>query len=194
TENGTSEIGAPVLSTSQVLQVDNTGAPISDVPFSVVDDSVNTQMIESAYLQDEWLIVKTLTANYGVRFDHFNAFTSASQLSPRINFVWQAAENTTVHAGYSRFFSPPPFELVGNTTIAKFANTTFAPAITTADPVKAERSNYYDLGLEQKLSEELTVGVDSYYKQATHLIDEGQFGAPIILPPITTSTSIMSSR
>ena len=169
--------------TSQVLQVDNTGAPISDVPFSVVDDSVNTQMIESAYLQDESLIVKTLTVNYGVRFDHFNAFTSASQLSPRINFVWQAAENTTVHAGYSRFFSPPPFELVGNTTIAKFANTTFAPAITTADPVKAERSNYYDLGLEQKLSEELTVGVDSYYKQATHLIDEGQFGAPIILTP-----------
>ena len=30
---------------------------------------------------------------------------------------------------------------------------------------------------------ELTVGVDSYYKQATDLIDEGQFGAPIILTP-----------
>jgi outer membrane receptor for ferrienterochelin and colicins len=29
----------------------------------------------------------------------------------------------------------------------------------------------------------LTVGVDSYYKQAIHLIDEGQFGAPIILTP-----------
>ncbi len=169
--------------TSQVLQVDNTGAPVSDVPISVVDDSVNSQMIESAYLQDEWLIVKTLAVNYGVRFDHFNAFTSASQFSPRINFVWHAAENTTVHAGYSRFFSPPPFELVGNTTIARFLNTTFAPAITTSDPVKAERSNYYDLGLEQKLSSELTVGVDSYYKQATHLIDEGQFGAPIILTP-----------
>jgi outer membrane receptor protein involved in Fe transport len=27
------------------------------------------------------------------------------------------------------------------------------------------------------------VGVDSYYKQATNLIDEGQFGAPIILTP-----------
>src|SRR6185437_7767288 len=29
----------------------------------------------------------------------------------------------------------------------------------------------------------VTVGVDSYYKQATDLIDEGQFGAPIILTP-----------
>ena len=49
--------------------------------------------------------------------------------------------------------------------------------------VKAERSNYYDLGVQQKISRELTVGIDSYYKQATDLIDEGQFGAPIILTP-----------
>jgi len=27
------------------------------------------------------------------------------------------------------------------------------------------------------------LGIDSYYKTATHLIDEGQFGAPIILTP-----------
>ncbi len=44
--------------------------------------------------------------------------------------------------------------------------------------MQAERSNYYDLGVEQRSTQELTVGVDSYYKQATDLIDEGQFGAP----------------
>ena len=168
---------------SQVLATDNTGAQTSDVPSIVVDNSENTQTIESAYLQDEWRLARVVTVNYGVRFDHFTAFTSGSQVSPRVNFVWQAAENTTVHAGYSRFFSPPPFELVGSTTIAKFLNTTAAPAVTVDGPVKAERSNYYDLGLEQKLSSALTLGVDSYYKQAIHLIDEGQFGAPIILTP-----------
>jgi outer membrane receptor for ferrienterochelin and colicins len=168
---------------SQALPTDNTGAQTSDVPIIVVDSSENTQTIESAYLQDEWRLARVVTVNYGVRFDHFTAFTSGSQVSPRVNLVWQAAENTTVHAGYSRFFSPPPFELVGSTTIAKFLNTTAAPAVTVDDPVKAERSNYYDLGLEQKLSTALTVGVDSYYKQAIHLIDEGQFGAPIILTP-----------
>src|SRR3984893_9648789 len=168
---------------SQVLATDNTGAQTSDVPIMVVDNSQNTQTIESAYLQDEWRLARVVTVNYGVRFDHFTAFTSGSQVSPRVNLVWLAAENTTVHAGYSRFFSPPPFELVGSTTLAKFLNTTAAPAVTVDDPVKAERSNYYDLGLEQKLSSALTVGVDSYYKQAIHLIDEGQFGAPIILTP-----------
>jgi outer membrane receptor for ferrienterochelin and colicins len=167
---------------SQVLQTAG-GVPINDVPISVLDDSNNSQYIESAYLQDEWHIAPVLVVNYGVRFDHFSAFTSGSQVSPRVNFVWQAATNTTVHAGYSRFFSPPPFELVGNTTIQKFLNTTAEPAVTQDGPVKAERSNYYDVGLEQNLSKALTVGVDSYYKQAIHLIDEGQFGAPIILTP-----------
>ena len=169
--------------TSAVLATDNTGAQTAEVPVLVVDNSEHTQTIESLYLQDEWRLAPVVTVNYGVRFDHFSAFTGGSQVSPRVNGVWQAAENTTVHAGYSRFFSPPPFELVGSTTIAKFLNTTAAPAVTVDDPVKAERSNYYDLGLQQKLSSALTVGVDSYYKQANHLIDEGQFGSPIILTP-----------
>jgi outer membrane receptor for Fe3+-dicitrate len=97
--------------------------------------------------------------------------------------VWQATSSTTVHAGYSRFFSPPPFELVGNQDLDRFVNTTAAPEVRSGDVVQAERSNYYDLGIQQVLTRELTIGVDSYYKQASDLIDEGQFGAPIILTP-----------
>jgi outer membrane receptor protein involved in Fe transport len=169
-------------SLAQVLQTDM-GVQISDVPVRVVEDSVNEQWIESAYLQDEWRFDSLLTLNYGLRFDHYTAFSSGSQLSPRANFVWQATASTTVHAGYSRYFSPPPFELVGSSDIAKFLNTTAAPSVTTDDVVKPERSNYYDLGIQQVLSKAVTVGIDSYYKQATDLIDEGQFGAPIILTP-----------
>jgi outer membrane receptor for ferrienterochelin and colicins len=168
---------------SQVLPTDPiTGAQTTDVPIGIVDDSRNSQTMESVYVQDEWKILPVFTVNYGVRFDHYTAFSSGKQTSPRVNFVWQALEDTTIHAGYSRFFSPPPFELVANTTILKFANTT-GPTGQPGDPVKAESSNYYDVGAQQKLSNELTVGVDGYYKQATNLIDEGQFGAPIILTP-----------
>jgi outer membrane receptor protein involved in Fe transport len=148
-----------------------------------VDDTRASQTIESVYLQDEWQLFPTFTVNYGLRFDHYNAFSSGSQVSPRVNMVWQATDSTTVHAGYSRFFSPPPFELVGNSSILKFQNTTAALQVTSGSIVQAERSNYYDVGVQQRLSKELTVGVDSYYKQATDLIDEGQFGAPIILTP-----------
>jgi outer membrane receptor for ferrienterochelin and colicins len=170
--------------TSQVLNVDAvTGAPINDVPVSIIQNSNDGQVIESGYIQDEWHIIPVLTMNYGLRFDHYNAFSSGSQLSPRVNFVWQPIEATTFHAGYSKYFSPPPFELVGSEALAQFAHTTAAPEVLQDDAVKAERSNYYDFGIEQTITKGFTVGVDSYYKQATDLIDEGQFGAPIILTP-----------
>jgi aminopeptidase C len=37
--------------------------------------------------------------------------------------------------------------------------------------------------LQQKFGRALTLGLDTYYKQSVNLIDEGQFGAPIILTP-----------
>jgi outer membrane receptor protein involved in Fe transport len=158
--------------------------PQFDTPFAVIDNSDQTQMIESVYLQDEWKILSALTVNYGLRFDHLSAYTSGEQLSPRLNTVWKPLDGMTVHGGYSRYFSPPPFELVGTTTISKFLNTSNAPpGILLADPPRAEKANYYDLGLEQRFSTGITAGIDTYYKQSVHLIDEGQFGAPIILTP-----------
>ena len=46
-----------------------------------------------------------------------------------------------------------------------------------------------DVGVEQKLGSGLTVGVDSYYKRSRHLVDEGQFGAPIILTAFNYDTA-----
>jgi outer membrane receptor protein involved in Fe transport len=171
------------LTNSAVIALDSGGNQISDLPQSIADDGAKTEWIESLYLQDEWKIIPAVTVNYGLRFDKFTAFTSGQQLSPRLNVVWQALDDTVVHAGYSRYFSPPPFELVGNETVAKFTNTTAAAAVTQADTPQPEQANYYDIGVEQKLSRRFTVGVDTYYKQSHNLIDEGQFGAPIILTP-----------
>jgi len=171
------------LTNSAVIPLDPNGNQISDIPETILDNGAKTEWIESAYVQDEWKIIPAVTLNYGLRFDTFTAFTSAHQLSPRLNVVWQALEDTVVHAGYSRYLSPPPFELVGNETVTKFVNTTAAAAVTQADTPKAEQANYYDIGVQQKLSRRFTVGLDTYYKQSHNLIDEGQFGAPIILTP-----------
>jgi hypothetical protein len=172
------------LTTSQVIALDpTTGIQTSDVPTTIIDNGAKTEWIESLYLQDEWKVIPALTFNYGLRFDKFTAYTAAHQISPRFNAVWQALDDTTLHLGYSRYLSPPPFELVGTETVAKFANTTAAPAVTTADPPLAEQANYYDVGVQQKFTPQFTVGLDTYYKQSHNLIDEGQFGAPIILTP-----------
>jgi outer membrane receptor for ferrienterochelin and colicins len=171
------------LTDSSVIALDSAGNQITEIPETVVDDGGKTEWIESVYLQNEWKIISPLTVNYGLRFDKFTAFTSAHQVSPRLNVVWQALDDTVLHAGYSRYLSPPPFELVGNETVVKFANTTAAPAVTVADTPQAEQANYYDVGVQQKISPRVTVGLDTYYKQSHNLIDEGQFGAPIILTP-----------
>jgi outer membrane receptor protein involved in Fe transport len=171
------------MTTSQVIALDGAGNQISDIPETIVDNGGKTEWIYSGYLQDEWKIIPVVTVNYGLRFDKFTAFTSAHQFSPRVNVVWEALPGTTVHAGYARYLSPPPFELVGSETVTKFANTTGGSAVTQADTPKAEQANYYDLGVQQKLAQHFTVGLDTYYKQSHNLIDEGQFGAPIILTP-----------
>jgi hypothetical protein len=168
---------------SQVIALDSAGNQVNDVPVIIVDDGGKTEWIGSTYLQDEWKVVPSVTVNYGLRFDRFTAFTSASQWSPRLNAIWQALPDTIVHGGYARYLSPPPFELVGGETVAKFVNTTAAAAVTADDTPKAEQANYYDIGVQQKIARRFTVGLDTYYKQSHNLIDEGQFGAPIILTP-----------
>jgi outer membrane receptor for ferrienterochelin and colicins len=173
--------------TSQVLPVDPvTGVQTTDVPQTIIDNGTQSQSIESVYVQDEWQVWQPFTVNYGLRFDQYSAYSSGSQVSPRLNFVWKLAEGTTVHGGYSRYYTPPPFELVGSETLTKFLNTTALPpgSITLDTSPIAARANYYDFGIQQKLLDKaLTLGVDSFYEQAVHLIDEGQFGAPIILTP-----------
>jgi outer membrane receptor protein involved in Fe transport len=166
---------------SRVLTVDGAGNQTSDSPLTITDATARTARTWSAYLQDEWRLGDALTLNYGLRYDRFEGYVTEDQVSPRINLVWKPLAGTTVHAGYSRYFSPPPFELASNTSIAAFAGTTAQPPGTGNSPPLAERANYYDVGLSQRVGAHLTVGVDSYFKQSRNMIDEGQFGAPIIL-------------
>ena len=172
--------------TSVVLPINSAGVQTSNAPLTIVENGSQVQQIGSVYLQDEWNPVKPLTVNYGLRFDRYSAYSSGSQLSPRLNVVYEFDTGTTLHGGYSRYFTPPPFELVSAGTFTQFAGTTAVPpgSVTKDSPPIAERANYYDLGVQQTLLDKsLTLGVDSFYEQAQHLIDEGQFGAPIILTP-----------
>jgi len=166
---------------AQVLPVDADGEPTSDNPIGIVTGADNVGWMFGVYVQDEWRILPSLTLNFGLRFDQFSGIVSENQLSPRVNVVWQPNDYFTAHAGYSRYFTPAPLSQVNNGAIAASLGTTAASPLLQNDPVRAERQNYFDVGFEVRPLDGLKIGVDAYYKQITNVLDEGQFGAPIIL-------------
>ncbi|MDE2148256.1 MAG: TonB-dependent receptor [Gammaproteobacteria bacterium] len=169
--------------TATVFPTDALGNP-NGAPLAIVDNNPkNGNTLLAFYLQDQWNLSQALTVNYGLRYDRINAFIDSAQLSPRLGLVWHAGADTTVHAGYARYFTPPPNELVANATLTKFAGTSNAPEVMRNDPVKAERADYFDLGVAQQVTPRLNLGLDSYYKFARNLIDEGQLGQSLILTP-----------
>jgi outer membrane receptor protein involved in Fe transport len=166
---------------STVLPLSTPGTEV--VPFSVFDSSAKTGELFSTYLEDEWKVTNNLTVNAGLRFDQMWQYVDANQLSPRINATWKPFDGTTFHAGYSRNFTPPEQVLAAPTNLALVANTTAQPGVTTNDPVQPERSNVFDVGVVQKIYAipGLELGVDGYYKTATDLLDDGQFGQAYVL-------------
>ncbi|MGA2192278.1 MAG: TonB-dependent receptor [Nitrospirota bacterium] len=160
------------------------GGNVSGPPFTINDNEPkNGNIIASVYLQDEWKLLEKLTVNYGLRFDYMDAYVKADQLSPRIGLVYKATPDTTLHAGYARYFTSPPTELISQKTVSLYENTSNAPAVPENSPVLPERSHYFDAGIIQNITSSLNVGVDGYYKITTDLIDEGQFGQAIIYAP-----------
>jgi len=169
---------------STVLPLDALGNPV-DAPFIISDNNSKLGWLAGIYVQDEWKITDQLTVNAGVRFDQMWQYVDANQVSPRFNVVYKPFTGTTLHAGYARYFTPPEQALAGPVNVNAFNNTT-APAPCAAgpgctDPLLPERSHYFDAGIVQQVTPQLTVGLDAYYKIARDLLDDGQFGAALIL-------------
>jgi len=167
--------------TTTVFPVDDAGNPTGP-SYPIAENSAQHALFVGLYLQDEWKLATKLTLNYGGRFDVYSSsFDKEDQISPRVNLIYRASTDTTLHGGYSRYFTPPPLENVSATTIAQFAGTSNASAVTQDDPVKAERADYFDAGISQQLAPGFQVGVDGYYKTARNQLDDGLFGQSLIL-------------
>jgi outer membrane receptor protein involved in Fe transport len=160
-------------------------AAVTGGPFTITDPSSLLGWNIGVYLQDEWKLTNQLTLNAGLRFDQLYQYVDANQLSPRLALVYKPFEGTTLHAGYARYFTPPYQAQAYSANISLFDNpanpNTNAPDVPLADAVKPERSNYYDVGWDQVVLPGLTMGLDAYYKTARDQIDDGQFGAAVVL-------------
>ncbi len=169
-----------VANASTVFPADADGNQTSDVPLTIQDDSRLAGHLFGVYLQDEWQPTQALTINYGVRYDKVDTVVAESQWSPRLGAVYELSRDTRVHAGYARYFTPPPSEKIDMTSVAKFLGTTNALPSDANTAVRSERSNYFDLGVSHQLTPRITLGADAYYRDVKHLQDEGQFGNALI--------------
>lgn len=169
-----------VDNTSTVLPLDAMGNPLP-TPVTIVDADSELGWNLGGYVQDEWKLTNNLTLNTGLRFDQLFQFVTANQLSPRIALVYKPLPDTTLHAGYARYFTPPMQAQATPSNLALFNNTTQQPVVPGDDPVRPERSHYFDVGVDKTLLPGLTAGADAYYKIATDLLDDGQFGQAVVL-------------
>jgi outer membrane receptor protein involved in Fe transport len=154
---------------------------VTGAPITIADDDTKLGWNLGAYLQDEWKLTDQLTLNVGVRFDQLYQFVDENQLSPRVALVDKPREGTTLHIGYARYFTPPMQAQATPSNVAAFAGTTQEPTIPGNSPVLPERSHYFDAGVDQTVLPGFTVGADAYYKIATDLLDDGQFGSAVVL-------------
>lgn len=164
-----------------VFPVDADGNP-TGAAFPIVENGRLRANFLGSYLQDEWKLAPGLTLNYGARVDLYDStFDREAQVSPRANLIYEASKSTTLHAGYSRYFTPPPLEFVAPTSVTEFNGTSNAAASTQDDPVRSERADYLDIGVTQKIGHGFSAGIDTYYKSARNQLDDGLFGQSLIL-------------
>ena len=56
------------------------------------------------YVQDDWRLLKNLTLNLGVRWEHDSEFTSKKNFSPRLGGAWSVTPKTVVRAHFGKFY------------------------------------------------------------------------------------------
>jgi outer membrane receptor protein involved in Fe transport len=191
-----------VTNMSQAFATDSTGAIVADangnaiITSPILDTTSKWGSVYGTYLQDEWRITNQLTLIAGLRFDEMVQFITANQLSPRASLVYKPWDDTSFHIGYARTFTPPSQVIATPANYNLFNNTTAQAAInfdpntgttiaTRSDPVLPERANVYDAGVVKQFrfapDRMIELGVDTYYKTARDLLDDGQFGQALVL-------------
>ena len=134
----------------------------------------NLGFYENAYVQDDFVIFKPLILTAGVRFSatQFN-FSGANptdyMFQPRVGLRYLLTDTTKLHAFYGKLFQPSSLENLRVTFNQLNPDAPLLPY-----DIKAEKDDFYELGVEQQVGDTHVVSVTGYYKDSINVIDDEQ--------------------
>jgi outer membrane receptor protein involved in Fe transport len=115
----------------------------------------------SGYVQDDIRLTSRVTADVGVRVDHYSLLLSETHASPRVNVAMQVGRGAVVHASYNNYFVPPPVEGMLSSAAGL---TAFIEEIGAAlPPVQPTTEHQFEVGAVAPTGP-LQVGVTGYYR------------------------------
>jgi TonB dependent receptor-like, beta-barrel/Carboxypeptidase regulatory-like domain len=115
----------------------------------------------SGYVQDDIRLSDRITADVGVRVDHYSLVLSETHASPRLNIAVQTGRGTIVHASYNNFFVAPPVEGVLSSAagLTAFIQEIGVPM----PPVQPTTEHQFEVGAIAPAGA-LQVGATGYYR------------------------------
>ena len=177
----------------QARRVDNLERTIPPLS-SRLHNKYNHSPIEAAAFIQDKIEISDLIVNVGLRFDYFDARSLVPvdlrdpsntaglepdeayvatdvkwQISPRIGFAFPISENGVIHASYGQFFQIPEFSRLYENPEFEVQSSNFTQFLGNAN-LDAQRSNTYEIGLQQQLSDYIGIDLTAYYRDIRELV------------------------
>lgn len=139
------------------------------------DNGVDKGVFEAVYLQDEVTATQWLTLSLGLRYDA-TQFMFADQkptdamLQPRVGISLLLTDSTRLHLFYGKLFQPAPAENLRDT----FNTLSGGAQELTPYDIKAEKDDFYEIGIDQGLPGPQVLSLTYWYKLAENMLDDAQ--------------------
>ena len=130
------------------------------------------------------------TVSAGLRYDNYRFLVNGSQVQPRAGFAFHLKETSTVfRASYNRNYQTPPNEnllLSSSEEASRLAPSSVREALGhTVVPLRPQRENVYEMGLQQGLFRKAGLNVSFYHKNSRDQQDNNNFFDTGIIFPVT---------
>jgi len=125
----------------------------------------------------------------GLRYDSYRLLVAGRQLQPRVGVAFHVKETGTVlRASYNRNYQTPPNEnllLSSSSAAARLAPASVRQTLGgTFAPLRAQRENVYEAGLQQSLWNRASLNVSYYHKDSRDQQDNNNFFNTGVIFPV----------